>query len=89
MKDLPELQDSAFDLRTRAELALAFDPGQPPAHLFRNTPLLSRRGFQRGLAALFLTGGAAGTVLAIIPTLLLLIFGQRFIVRGLTGGSLK
>lgn len=67
MKDLPELQDSAFDLRTRAELALAFDPGQPPAHLFRNTPLLSRRGFQRGLAALFLSGGAAGTVLAMRP----------------------
>ncbi|MEO7399167.1 MAG: hypothetical protein ABIV07_00145 [Polaromonas sp.] len=67
MKDFPEFQDSAFDLRARAELALAFDPGQPPAHLFRNTPLLSRRGFQRGLAALLLTGTGVGTVFAMRP----------------------
>ncbi|SFC49612.1 hypothetical protein SAMN05216344_11972 [Polaromonas sp. OV174] len=67
MKDLPEFQDSAFDLRVRAELALAFDPGQPPEQLFRNTPLLSRRGFQRGLAALLLSGTGAGTVLAMRP----------------------
>lgn len=31
----------------------------------------------------------AGTALAIIPTLLLVIFGQRFIVRGLTAGAIK
>ncbi|MEO7953719.1 MAG: hypothetical protein ABIR35_06445 [Polaromonas sp.] len=67
MKDLPQFQDSAFDLRARAELALAFDPGQPPAHLFKNTPLLSRRGFQRGLAALLLTGTGVGTVFAMRP----------------------
>lgn len=67
MQDIPELQDSAFDLRARAELALAFDPGQPPAHLFKNTPLLSRRGFQRGLAALLLAGSGAGAVFAMRP----------------------
>ncbi len=31
----------------------------------------------------------AGVVLAILPTLVLVIFGQRFIVRGLTAGALK
>ena len=46
------------------------------------TQLQSADNFNAGLVL-------AGTVLAIVPTLLLLIFGQRFIVRGLTGGSLK
>lgn len=46
------------------------------------TQLQSTDNFNAGLVM-------AGTVLAIVPTLLLLIFGQRFIVRGLTGGSLK
>ncbi len=46
------------------------------------TQLQSADNFNAGLVM-------AGTVLAIVPTLLLLIFGQRFIVRGLTGGSLK
>lgn len=46
------------------------------------TQLQSNDNFNAGLVM-------AGTVLAIVPTLLLLIFGQRFIVRGLTGGSLK
>lgn len=68
MTDLPEFQDEAFDLRARAELALAFDPGQPPAHLFKqNAPVLSRRGFQRGLAALLFTGSGAGAVFAMRP----------------------
>ena len=67
MKDLPEFHDDAFDLRARAELALAFDPGHAPAHLFKNTPLLSRRGFQRGLAAFVLTGGGASAVFAMRP----------------------
>lgn len=31
----------------------------------------------------------AGVVLALLPTLLLVIFGQRFIVRGLTAGAVK
>jgi sn-glycerol 3-phosphate transport system permease protein len=29
----------------------------------------------------------AGVVLALLPTLALVLFGQRFIVRGLTAGS--
>ena len=60
-------QDTAFDLRARAELALAFDAGQPPAHLFRNTPLLSNRGLQRGLVALLVAGTGAGAVFAMRP----------------------
>lgn len=68
MTDLPEFHDEAFDLRARAELALAFDPDQPPVHLFKqNVPVLSRRGFQRGLAALLFTGSGAGAVFAMRP----------------------
>ena len=59
--------ETAFDLRTRAELALAFDPGQPPAHLLRHTPLLSRRGVQRAIAALLLLSTGVGGVLAMRP----------------------
>ncbi|GBU15468.1 hypothetical protein AwPolaro_08460 [Polaromonas sp.] len=67
MNDLPHPPEKDFDLRARAELALAFDPGQPPSHLFRHTPLLARRGFQRGLAALLLSITAVGAVLAMRP----------------------
>ncbi len=62
-----EAQESDFDLRTRAELALAFDPGQPPAHLLRQTPLLSRRGVHRAIAALLLFSTGVGGVLAMRP----------------------
>lgn len=31
----------------------------------------------------------AGVTLALIPTLALVIFGQRFIIRGLTAGAVK
>lgn len=65
--DFEPLQDNAFDLRARAELALAFDPGQPPAHLFRHTPLLLRRGFQRSLVALLVAATGAGAVFAMRP----------------------
>lgn len=67
MSDLPGLHDTEFDLVTRAKLALAFDPGQPPVHLFKSTLLLSRRGFQRGLAAFFALGTGTGAVLAMRP----------------------
>ena len=67
MNDIPHAPETAFDLLARAELALAFDPGEPPAKLFRHTPLLARRGFQRGLAALLLSVTAAGAVLARRP----------------------
>ena len=59
--------DSAFDLRARAELALAFDPGQPPAHLFRHTPLLARRGVRNALVALLLAATGTSAVLAMRP----------------------
>lgn len=64
----PAFEDSAFDLRTRAELALAFDPGPPPAHLLRQrTPWLARRAVQRSLAALLLTATGSAAVLAMRP----------------------
>ena len=60
--------ESAFDLRARAELALAYEPGTPPAHLLRHSPpLLHRRGFQRAAAALLLTASGVGTVMAMRP----------------------
>ena len=68
MKPVPPFEDTEFDLRARAELALAFAPGDAPAHLFRRSPsVVSRRGFQRGLAALLLTGSGTGAVLAMRP----------------------
>jgi len=60
-------RDSEFDLRARAELSLAYEPGQPPAHLLRQTPLLSRRNVRRSIAALLLLGTCAGIVLAVRP----------------------
>lgn len=59
--------DSAFDLRTRAELALAFEAGEPPTHLLRHAPMWRWRGAQRGAAALALAVAAGGTVLAVRP----------------------
>lgn len=46
------------------------------------TQLRSADNFNAGLVL-------AGTVLAVLPTLALVIFGQRFIVKGLTAGSVK
>ncbi len=66
----PAVEDSAFDLRARAELALAFDPGAPPAHLLRRTPWLARRAVQRTLAALVLTATGSAAVLAMRPPVL-------------------
>jgi hypothetical protein len=60
-------RDSEFDLRTRAELSLAYDPGEPPAHLLRNVPLLSRRNVRGSICALLLLGTCAGVVLAMRP----------------------
>ncbi len=59
--------DSEFDLRARAELALAYEPGQPPAHLLRRTPLLRRGAVQRAIGALLLLGTGVGGVLAMRP----------------------
>ena len=63
--DRPE--DTEFDLRARAELALAFEPGDPPAHLLRRTPWHARRGLQRALAALLIGSSVAGAVFAMRP----------------------
>ncbi|WP_298209593.1 hypothetical protein [Acidovorax sp.] len=66
---MPDLRppDSSFDLRARAELALAFDPGEPPQHLFRHTPLLARRGVRGSLVALLLAATGTSAVLAMRP----------------------
>ncbi|MES2839474.1 MAG: hypothetical protein V4794_04285 [Pseudomonadota bacterium] len=62
--DTPTLLDSEFDLRARAELAIAFEASDAPAHLYlKQQPLLARRF----LAALLLVGGASGGVLAVRP----------------------
>ncbi len=66
-ENFPHFEDSAFDLRARAELALAFDPGEPPAHLLRHTSWLARRAVQRSLAALLLMVTGSAAVLAMRP----------------------
>lgn len=64
----PAFPDSDFDLRARAELALAYPANDAPPQLFRKTqPLLSRRGFQRSVLALLLAGSGTGAVLAMRP----------------------
>lgn len=62
-----DLRDNDLDLRARAEFALAYEPGQPPAHLFRNTPILKRRGIQRGIAGFLLICSATAGLLWIRP----------------------
>lgn len=64
---LKSLDDTEFDLRARAALALAYPPGQPPAHLFRECRWLLRPAVQRGLAALLLLGTGVGAVFAMRP----------------------
>lgn len=60
-------QETAFDLRARAELALAFPPGDPPPHLLRHTPWHARPGVRRLLATLLVGGSAASAVFAMRP----------------------
>ena len=65
-RNMPD--DSAFDLRARAEMALSFDPGEPPAHLLRQPPRWwARRGLQRAIAAVLLATTGTGAVLAMRP----------------------
>lgn len=64
----PPLADSDFDLRARAEMALAFEASDAPAHLYlKAKPPLARRGVQRALVALLLVGSGTGAVLAMRP----------------------
>lgn len=63
--DRPE--DTEFDLRARAELALAFEPDDPPEHLLRHTPWYAWRSLQRTLAALLIGSSVAGGVFAMRP----------------------
>lgn len=61
-------QEDEFDLLTRAELSLAYEPGDVPAVLLRHTPLLAHRSVTLGLAVLLLLGAALAGVLAIRPS---------------------
>ncbi|MGR4869791.1 hypothetical protein ACIPRI_13090 [Variovorax sp. LARHSF232] len=64
----PAMPDSDFDLRARAEMALSFEPGEPPPHLLRKPPRWwARRGVQRAIAALMLATSGTGAVLAMRP----------------------
>ncbi len=61
-------RDAEFDLRARAELALAYEAGEPPAHLFRKPgSRFARRAALRALGGLLLVGGGAGAVMAMRP----------------------
>ncbi len=63
-----EFEDTAFDLRARAELALAFEATDAPLHLYRKAqPMIARRRFQRAVLGLLLVGSGTGTVLAMRP----------------------
>jgi len=59
--------EDEFDLRARAELSLAYETGAAPAHLFRHTPWLSRRGVLGCCALVLVAGTVLGGVLAIRP----------------------
>lgn len=60
--------DTDLDLRTRAEMALAFEPGDPPASLLRQPPpWFARRAVQRLVASLALVATGSGTVFAMRP----------------------
>jgi len=60
--------DADFDLRARAELSLAYDSGEPPAHLFRKpAPWPARRRVLQGAGALLLCGAGTGAVMAMRP----------------------
>ncbi|MDH5206247.1 MAG: hypothetical protein OEW36_11365, partial [Hylemonella sp.] len=61
------LQEDDFDLRTRAELSLAFDPGIAPQSLFRHTPLLQRRAIQILLVVVLLFTGVFSGVSVMRP----------------------
>lgn len=59
--------EDEFDLRARAELSQAYEPGEIPAVLTRNTPWLARRGVRWGMAVLLLLSSAMGGALVMRP----------------------
>ena len=67
MKHHDRPDDTAFDLRARAELALAYNPGEPPAHLLCHTAWYARTGVRRMLAALLIGSTVTGGVFAMRP----------------------
>ena len=67
MDDRSDPADRAFDIRARAELSAAFEPGAPPAHLLRYRPLWSRPGARASAVALALLGCVTGLLLAMRP----------------------
>lgn len=82
--------DEEFDLRARAELALAFDPGTPPAHLFRVTPLYRRRPVQAAAASLLLAAGIGSAVLTWRPPELVRhAIEHEYYERSLHGGYME
>ena len=62
-----EHQEDEFDLLARAELSLAYEPGNAPAKLLRHTPVLAHRSVRLGLAGLLLLATALMAVLAVRP----------------------
>lgn len=60
-------QEDEFDLRARAELSLAYEPGEVPPQMLRHTPWFAQQGVRLGLAALLLLGTALGGVLTVRP----------------------
>jgi hypothetical protein len=65
---LPSMpNDTEFDLRVRAEMALAFEPGGVPAELLRQPRPWRTRLLRRLAAGLVLVAAGSGTVLAMRP----------------------
>lgn len=62
----PRLDDE-LDLRARAELALAYEPDDPPAALFRRTRWLARRWVRAVCVLGFFASGVAAAVLTLRP----------------------
>ena len=67
MKHSERPEDTAFDLRARAELALAYEPSDAPAHLLRFTPWYRQRLPQMLLLALLVFGLGSTALLYLRP----------------------